>query len=192
MRSAFNSLVQSAKAVDGESMLKLLNSKLDMLVSIDNSASIELAVIQSLLGKPGEELLQGLAKKLLPSQAHPDMEIGACRVELGKLQHHALYKFLDKKGQSSVDAVLSLLTKLEGGVSPGQSGVYDKYMTEVLDAMAFFCRESAMEEQSEKIVYGRVALEARLAKANAEGAVLSLEELRAIIGFSWLVPERSA
>ena len=125
-----------------------------------------------------------MAKKLLPNAQHPVMEVGACGAGLEKLQHHALCKFLDTKGQSSVDAVLSLSTKLEGGVSPSLFLVYDMCMGEVLEAMSYLCREVVKEEQAEKIVYGRAASDARLAKANMEGVVLTLEQLRAITGFS--------
>ena len=97
VRVAFNKLIQGCKAVDGEAMLKLVTNKLDMLLSIDNTESIELACLQSLLGSPGRNRLQAMVLEKMPSQQNPDISMAECRGQLEQLQGHSLPKTAEKR-----------------------------------------------------------------------------------------------
>ena len=171
--------------------MKVLTNKLEMLMSIDNTAGIEMAVLQALLGDPGRQRLQQMARECLPSARHPDISVAESRSSLERLQDGALYRFIDAKGKSAVDALLSMLAKLEGGIAPGDTKIVDQYVREVLNHFSYFCREVVRDGEREKIIHGKVALEARIAKVQKNRKTCSLEDLRGITAYAWLVEDGS-
>ncbi len=140
-RNAFIKMCGALVEADSKTVQALLKKKLSLLVSMDSTFVIELAVLEALAGDSGMLMIQDEVVKMMPTKAKPAIvSLDTVSARLSVLKNGSLYKYCGSKGQTSLDVVSSNFEQMLQGREPRVDALKTSaFFASIPAALPLFC-----------------------------------------------------
>jgi len=143
--------------------------------------------------------LDSLKDQALAAMSSPEHEVEPSTViaQLKKLTESRLYQFVDPKVRGPISTVISTVTTIVGGepFKPANFQLPEPFRSKCMDRFALLYKVEVADGQNKKVLWGRSAIEATLAKCEdlaRHKKAISLQDPNDLATFDWLLepPER--
>ena len=193
-RKAMSKFFCQHSDVVGTALLDEFKKKAGLWLSLDSSAYVEIAILEALMGPSGAKKVQDFTMACLPSAERQWCEQDALN-RLKEAKRGGLFKMSPSSTQASLTLVEETVSQMMKGKRPKSENMStDPFMQKVLERLAFFCYETDPQDAS-KMLLGAVAAKHRvqeLKKKSDGGAQVTLEDMRCVHAYSWLLDDADA
>ena len=197
MRTLINQEAQITAPGTGDLAVQMISNKMQQLLAIDSSATLELALARALASGPGADRLARMMLQTLPAD-NKDKDLAESIAELEQLMKGGLFAFASRPAQGMIGEVLVVLKSLARGYPPSfTSWGGDSNLKLVLDShLPFFIKYEAVDALKpllSKTFYGANALKPLLSdvkKMIGNGDEINLELMKPLTVFDWLLSQQ--
>ncbi len=116
-RASADKILKESAWTSGENLLEILNEKMVLLLQVDETFKIELAMVEHMVRGGGEARLHQQVLYCLPAVGKP-VNVASCALELVSVQKSVLHKFCNRATQGSVAVVIDAVRSLQRGLPP--------------------------------------------------------------------------
>lgn len=180
----------SVDTITGAELSDVLRGKGQLIMSIDRSFCIEHCLIDELPGRAGEQVMETILTRCMPSPGRLVKVLDA-KLAVQQLQQGPIGRFTGQAAGETLQSVLEVLESLIRGQSPSTKWMTSAFMQKVQQVMGGFCtRHRAGRGKVAINVIGKEAAKDRLQHVTAMGDSLGLADLDQILAFFWLPKRR--
>lgn len=189
-REALKNMVEKFKG-DPEHLHQALNKKSALLISLDSTIVLELALVESLNQGGALPQLQDQLLQCLPAVGGDGAyTLQGCAAAMQQLLQSNLVLVAGQSGKRLVEGAIDLLVSLAKGICPNTAAMQqDEFLQQLLNRLQYFMQATVHKNDKDVRVHGKAAYFAHAlsCKQKLDNQTLTFEDMVPLQGFKFLI-----